>query len=131
MLLRHESCIRRGFRHEPLRIGCRIHPETWFPVIRVSRLAELGRTCSRRVAAGRARFWSLVGLPLAQHPVAGFGEVSSDGNDGPAMSLAWREPLKAAQLDLQNAIADARDAGCPVSPEAEEWAEKPPPSCPE
>jgi len=36
-----------------------------------------------------------------------------------------------AQLDLQNAIADAKDAGCPVSPEAEEWATKPPPSCPE
>lgn len=30
-----------------------------------------------------------------------------------------------AQLDLQNAIPDAKDAGCPVSPEAEEWATKP------
>jgi hypothetical protein len=28
ILLRRESCIRRGFRHEPVRIGCRIHPET-------------------------------------------------------------------------------------------------------
>jgi hypothetical protein len=28
ILLRCESCIRRGFRHEPVRIGCRIHPET-------------------------------------------------------------------------------------------------------
>jgi len=27
ILLRRESCIRRGFRHEPVRIGCRIHPE--------------------------------------------------------------------------------------------------------
>jgi hypothetical protein len=25
---RHESCIRRNFRHEPVLIGCRIHPET-------------------------------------------------------------------------------------------------------
>jgi hypothetical protein len=27
MCFRRESCIRRGFRHEPVRIGCRIHPE--------------------------------------------------------------------------------------------------------
>jgi hypothetical protein len=44
ILSRRESCIRRGCRHEPLRIGCRIHPETWLPVRRVSRLAEPGRT---------------------------------------------------------------------------------------
>jgi hypothetical protein len=44
ILLRRESCIRRGFRHEPMLIGCRIHPETWVLVMRVSRLAELGRT---------------------------------------------------------------------------------------
>jgi len=36
-----------------------------------------------------------------------------------------------AQLDLQNAIAEARDAGCPIPPEALEWESKPPPSCPE
>jgi len=36
-----------------------------------------------------------------------------------------------AKLDLQNAIADAIAAGCPVPPEAEEWATKSPPSCPE
>jgi hypothetical protein len=41
ILFRRESCIRRDSRHEPVRIGCRIHPETWLPVRRVSRLAEL------------------------------------------------------------------------------------------
>ena len=63
MLFRHESCIRRGFRHEPVLIGCRIHPETYVPVRRVSRLAEPGRTCSGRV--GHTQRWSLVGLPFA------------------------------------------------------------------
>jgi hypothetical protein len=28
MLFRHRSCIRRKLRHEPMLIGCRIHPET-------------------------------------------------------------------------------------------------------
>jgi hypothetical protein len=41
---RHESCIRRGCRHEPVLIGFRIHPETCVLVRRVSRLAEPGRT---------------------------------------------------------------------------------------
>jgi hypothetical protein len=27
MFFRHESCIRRAFRHEPVLIGFRIHPE--------------------------------------------------------------------------------------------------------
>jgi len=27
MFFRRESCIRRGIRHEPVPIGCRIHPE--------------------------------------------------------------------------------------------------------
>ena len=49
MFFRHESCIRRGFRHEPVLIGCRIHPETCVPVRRVSRLSDPGRTCSGRV----------------------------------------------------------------------------------
>jgi hypothetical protein len=44
---RRESCIRRGFRHEPVLIGCRIHPETCVPVRRVSRLAEPGRNLGR------------------------------------------------------------------------------------
>ena len=47
MLFRHESCIRRGIRHEPVLIGCRIHPETCVPARRVSRLAEPGRTLLR------------------------------------------------------------------------------------
>ena len=65
MYFRHESCIRRGCRHEPVLIGCRIHPETWLPVRRVSRLAELGRTCSVRAANRLVRNWILVGLALA------------------------------------------------------------------
>jgi hypothetical protein len=32
-LFRQESCIRRDIRHEPMRIGCRIHPETFLPVM--------------------------------------------------------------------------------------------------
>jgi hypothetical protein len=27
MVFRHESCIRRGLRHEPVLIGCRIPPD--------------------------------------------------------------------------------------------------------
>lgn len=42
MSFRRESCIRRGYRHEPVLIGCRIHPETCVLVRRVSRLAEPG-----------------------------------------------------------------------------------------
>jgi len=54
MSFRRESCIRRGFRHEPVLIGFRIHPEAWLPVMRVSRLAELGRTCQAALLlAGR------------------------------------------------------------------------------
>ena len=56
MSFRRESCIRRGIRHEPVLVGCRIHPETWLPVMRVSRLAELGRTGSGR--NGTRRFAS-------------------------------------------------------------------------
>jgi hypothetical protein len=48
---RRESYIRRAFRHEPVLIGCRIHPETYVPVRRVSRLAEPGRTLDKLVQA--------------------------------------------------------------------------------
>jgi len=76
---RRESCIRRGFRHEPVLIGCRIHPETCVPVRRVSRLAELGRTCSGRVPAGWPQCRIFVRLALAEHPEAGLGQMSRDG----------------------------------------------------
>lgn len=104
MWFRHESCIRRGCRHEPLLIGCRIHPETCLPVRRVfhptskkrsvgtpvSRLAEPGRTCLGRVDPDGSRHWRVVGLLFAQHPIASLGEMAGDGDDGTAMSLAWR-----------------------------------------
>ena len=93
MSFRRESCIRRGIRHEPVLIGCRIHPETCVPVRRVSRLAELGRTRSGRIRGCRLRAWRLVGLPLAQHPIACLGEMACDGDDGAAMSFAGSEPL--------------------------------------
>src|SRR5579871_563550 len=90
MLFRHEPCIRRRIRHEPLLIGCRIHPETYVPVRRVSRLAEPGRTCSDR---DEKRTWSLVWLALAQHPIACLGEVAGDGDDGAAVSLPRSEAV--------------------------------------
>jgi hypothetical protein len=65
MCFRHESCIRRGIRHEPVLIGCRIHPETCVPVRRVSRLAEPGRLFSATHDLRGSRCWRLVGLPLA------------------------------------------------------------------
>jgi hypothetical protein len=93
MFFRHESCIRRGFRHEPVLIGCRIHPETCVSVRRVSRLAEPGRALLGHVDGRRSRTWRLVGLLLAQHPVACLGEMAGDGDDGAAMSFAGGEPL--------------------------------------
>ena len=94
MWFRHEPCIRRGFRHEPVPIGCRIHPETLVAAVRsVSRLAEPGRPCSVRVAADGAWTWSLVGLPFAQHPIAGLGEMAGDGHSGAAMPLARSKPV--------------------------------------
>jgi hypothetical protein len=111
MSFRRESCIRRGIRHEPVLVGCRIHPETWLPVMRVSRLAEIGRTGSGRVAAGRTWRWIFVGLLLAEHPVACLCEVASDGDDGAAMPLAGREPLIEA-FDVGAAISlDPQRAG--------------------
>jgi hypothetical protein len=83
MLFRHESCIRRGIRHEPLLIGCRIHPETWLPVRRVSRLAEPGRTCSGRVSAGRPRCRIFVRLAFAKNPEACLREMTRTG--GPSL----------------------------------------------
>lgn len=103
MWFRHESCIRRDIRHEPLLLGCRSHPETCVPVRRVSRLAEPGRTCSGRVDLDGSRRWRLVGLPLAQHPIAGLGEMPGNGNDGAAMSLARRESM-VEQSDMALAI---------------------------
>jgi hypothetical protein len=79
MSFRRESWISRGIRHEPMLVGWRIHPETWLPVMRVSRLAELGRTGSRRIAAERPWRWIFVGLLLAEHPVACFGQVPRYG----------------------------------------------------
>ena len=52
---RRESYIRRAFRHEPVLIGCRIHPETYVAVRRVSRLAEPGRTFSATHDLRRSR----------------------------------------------------------------------------
>lgn len=93
MFIRHESCIRRGIRHEPVLIGCRIHPETFVPVRRVSRLTEPGRSCSGRVDRNSSRTWRLVRLLFAQYTIAGLGEVAAGGHDGAAMSLARRESM--------------------------------------
>ena len=39
------------------------------------------------------RTWRFVGLLLAEHPVACFGQVPRYGDDCAAMPLAGREPL--------------------------------------
>ena len=46
---------------------------------------------------------------------------------------SWQSHLDAyenAQTDLEEAIIAARDAGCPVPPEAYELLDQPAPSCP-
>ena len=112
MLFRHESYIRRGIRHEPVLIGCRIHPETFLPVMRVSRLAEPGRTCSSRVYLDGSRLWSLVRLSLAQHPIACLGVMAGDGDDGAAVAFAGSEPL-IETFDMGAAIGlEPHGAGC-------------------
>ncbi len=50
-----------------------------------------GRTCSGGVDRHCSRRWSLVGLLFAQHPKAGLGEVTGDGDDCAAMSFTGSE----------------------------------------
>jgi len=104
MFFRHESCIRRGCRHEPALNRLPHSPRGLTSTRRVSRLAEPGRTCSVRVDLDGSRRWRLVGLPLVQHPVACFGEMAGNGDDGASVSLAWSESV-IEQTDVAVAVS--------------------------
>jgi len=76
MWFRHEPCIRRGFRHEPVLIGCRIHPETFVAAVRsVSRLAG-GRVRCRTATRMRRRHAT---IPLRRRIFLGCEGESEQG----------------------------------------------------